>query len=219
MRTTVAIGLAMLLVSAAIWAGDAKKKPDVVEALIAKGLAEYRSGKTQEAIADLQKAIAMMQKSLQKGMAAFFPKPPPGWEAGKVESTAMTMGSGEQSGSWTQVTRRYARTKDKVTVTVTMVNAPRLIEAQKSASAAYRNPQMLKMLNRDPKTRIALIDQAGWFGWTVVNKGRSAQASAFSKGCLLTAQAGNDDEQALKAIWNAIDLKALAAAQLKPAPK
>jgi hypothetical protein len=210
MLVTVSAGLC---VSAALLAGAAKKKPDPVEALIGQGLAKYRAGKTAEAIADLQQAVALMQQSLQKGLAAFFPKAPQGWQAGKVESSAVAAtGTGGEGGSWTQVSRRYTRQADKLAVTVTMTNAPHLIQAQQGLSGMYRNPQMLQTLNRDPNRKVELVQAPGWFGWIIIEKGKRAQAAAFCKGCLLTVEVPKDDEPLLKTFWSAIDLKGLAAA-------
>jgi hypothetical protein len=209
MMVTVLVGLC---VSAALLAGAAKEKPDPVETLVAQGLARYKAGKTAEAIGDLQQAIALMQQSLQKGLAAFFPEAPQGWQAGKVESSAVAAaGTGGEGGSWTQVSRKYTRQADRLAVTVEMTNSPQLIQAQQGLSSMYRNPQMLQVLNQDPNRKVELVQAPGWFGWIVVEKGKTAQAAAYCKSCLLTVQVPKGDEQVLKTFWNAIDLKGLAA--------
>ena len=219
MRTCAAVVLIGGLLTACFAAAKPKAKVDQVEALITKALAAYKAGKAATAIDDLQKAISLMQKSLQKGMAGFLPAAPKGWTAGKIDSTSMSMGTAKDAGAWRQVSRRYTRTSDKLRVTITITNSPQLIQATKAASKMYQSPQMIAMLNRDPNMKVELVSQHGWSGWIVISKGKSAQATALAKGCMLSVSASKDDEAALKAFWKAIDLKGLSAGQTEPVRK
>ncbi len=219
MRRTLVAALMLVSVSATLLIGADPKKPDPVEALITRALAAHKAGKTQQAVADLQQAVTLMQKSLQAGLASFFPKAPAGWEAGKIDSSTMAAASGADRTSWTTLTRKYVRKADKLAVTVSMINAPHLIQAQQTAAAMYRNPQMLQRMNQNPKQRISLVSAPGWTGWKVVQVGRRAQVTAFCSGCLLSVKVPKDDEKALDAIWKGVDLKGLAAATKPPAGK
>lgn len=189
------------------------QQPDDVEKLITSGLKNYKGGNTPQAIADLQKAVALMQKSINQGLAGFFPAVPAGWQTDEIESQALALGSAQGSGSWTMVSRTYTRQADDLRINLAMTNSPDLVANQQAAAEAYRNPMTLQMLNQDPNTKVEIIDQDGWFGWMVTSKGQSASITAFCHGCLLTVEASGDDADAVKTFWNAINLKGLAAAQ------
>lgn len=194
---------------------ETARKLDPVELLITKGLAAYQAGKSAQALADLQQAIALIQEQLFQSLGAHFPEAPDGWKADKIKSQAMSMGSGQGSGSWTQISRTYTRVSDKIKVTLSLTNSSQLLASQQAAAEAYRNPMMMQMMNQDPNTTAELIDRDGWTGWKIIEKGSKAQIIAFSQLCLLSLDAGKADEEALDTIFNAIDLKALAEAQPK----
>ena len=186
-----------------------------VETLINKALAAYKEHQTNQAIEYLQKAIGIMQKSMEKGLAACLPKAPPGWTAGKVKSDSVSIGSGDQATTYTQTSQTFTRTSDKLRVTVTFATSPQLIQAHMAMAAAWKNPQMLAMMNRDPDKKIQPIDKNGWNGWVVVEKGRTADVTVVRSGMLVGVKAGKGGEAVAKQFLNAIDLKALA----KHAPK
>lgn len=220
LRNICLASLAVMICSAACLAEGDK----AVEGLITKGLAAHKAGKTHDAIAALQEAILLMQKSQEKGLAGFFPKAPAGWTAGELDSSSAAFGTGEGGATYTTLTQQFTREEDGATVNVSLSNSNQLVEAHKAMAESYKNPEVLKMMNQDPNTKVKLIDKDGWTGWMTIEKDNSAQAIAFSSGCLLTVQVDKGDEATLELFWNAIDHKALAKATVveaktKPADK
>ena len=213
-KLLIAAGAVMLTAAAAY----PQAKDADVESLVQKGLKAYKDGKAQDAIKALQDAIAIIQKSQEKGLAAFFPKPPAGWEAGEIESGSGAISSAGASGSmsYTHLSRRYTHKADKgeekLEVTVSMTNSPQLIEPQKAMVETYRKPEIMKAMNMGP-TKFTLIDKDGWIGWKTVDKDSRTQIIALSGGCMLEVSSNKADEKGVDLLFGAIDLKGLAAAQ------
>lgn len=205
------VATSMLLLTGALWAADDKKEPASVEAAIQKGLKDYKDSKPQDAIAALQEAISLIQKSAEKGLGSYFPAAPDGWEASEIESHSMAgMGSGKDAGiSWTQISRTYTRKSDKMTVRMELTNAPQLIDVQKGMAEMYKNPQMLAAMNADGKTTVKPFDQSGWTGWTKIEKDKDAELTTFSKGNLLTIHVSKADETALQQFIGLMNFKAM----------
>lgn len=217
MRKFLVMLLCVAVSACAAWAANDKDPKAAVEARILAGLKAYKDGKTQEAVAALQEAVALMQASQQQGLAALFPKAPDGWEAGKIESQSMSLGgSDQQSGAYTSLSRTYTRKADNVEATITLLDSKQMIEAQRQLVETYKNPAMLAMLNQDPDKKTTLIDQQGWIGWKIVSKGQSAEAMAFNQSYLLTVRVSAGDEPVLDGFWKAIDFRAIVPAA-KPA--
>ena len=197
--------------------------PQDIEAMINKGLAAYKAGKNEEAVAQLQQAITAIQSSRQKGLAALFPKAPEGWQADEIQSQSGSFSSGKDASSYVHLTRTYTRKQgeNNLTVTMTILNIPQLLEAQQQAAQTYRNPEFLKMINQQGDQKVEAFEQDGWFVWTVVQKDQDANLSAFGKGAMITLQVSKDDGSVLKTFWKGIDLKAFAGEtpQAKPAGK
>ncbi len=202
--------VAVLMLSQPLLAETPASGPDPVETLVAGALKLHKQGKTAEAVEQLQQAIALMQKTLQKGLASFFPAAPAGWKAGDIESSAMASATDSGGGSYTQVSRTYTRAADNVTVRISITNSPMLIAAHQAAAQAYANPQMIAAINQSGERKIELVRQEGWFGWIESQEG-SAQAFAACKGCMVTANVSNGELATLKRFWGAIDFKGLAA--------
>jgi hypothetical protein len=212
--------LSVTVASSELAAGTTDKE---IEAKISAGLKAYQDGRTGEAISALQEAIAGMQKSQHKGMAAFFPKAPEGWEAGKLDSASISANSGQEGGSSvTTLTQEFTRKSDDLKVTVTLANSPELIKAQEKLLEVYKNPEMTKMMNANPDHQLKVIDENGWTGLRQIMKedeGKgSASITAFSGACILTLQVQNNDGDVLDMFWKTIDLKGLAAAAPKSKP-
>ena len=213
------VGVSLAMGSGRVFGQSADKD---VEAKIESALKAYRSGQTGEAMSSLQEAIAMIQKSTEKGLAAFFPKAPEGWDASKLDSQSLsTGGSDNGGGSWTTLSQNFTRKKDPLKVTVTLTNSPQLIQAQKGMLAAFKNPEMLKALNADPNHQVKLIEQSGWVGLRQITKGKGqddkgkGEIAVYSDSCVLTLQVDSDDQAVLDTFWKSIDLKGLAAASPK----
>jgi hypothetical protein len=122
------------------------------------------------------------------------------------------LGSAAGGQSFTTVSRKYTRAGDKLEVAITLTNSPQFVEGARQGIEVLKNPAMLQMLNQDEKMKIEILEKDGWFGTLVVNKGSSAEASVYSKDCLLSIRVGKDDAQVLKTFWNAVDLKAASGA-------
>jgi hypothetical protein len=189
-----------------------EEQSEQVQAVVSKALDAYKEGRTQEAISQLQQAIAIMQQSQQTGMASFFPKPPDGFEAGQVDSQSATFGSGKQAGSYTHVSRVYTRKSDDLTVTVSLTDSPELIQAQKMVAEQFKNPSAVAAMNQNPDVVIKTLQGDGWFGWMTVNKKSDAQVTAFCNGCVLSINVNKPDQQVVEIFWQGINLKGLAAA-------
>jgi hypothetical protein len=212
----------ILTASIAMWSPQAfsQTTDKDVEAKIESALKDYKAGKTGEAMASLQEAVALMQKSAQKGMAAFFPKAPEGWEAGKLDSQSISSGGEGHSGSWTTLSQSFTRKKDELKVSIALANSPDMIKAQKGMLEGFKNPEMLKMMNSDPAHQVKLIDQAGWVGLRQITKGKGddkgkAEIIVLTDACMLTLQVDSADEAVLDTFFKQIDLKGLAAAAPK----
>lgn len=195
-------------------------KPDP-QALIQQAQDAYKQGHIQQAIDAMQKAIALLQESQREGLAAFFPKPPDGWEAGKVQSNSFSAGGNQQEKnfSYTTLTRTYKHKGDDLSVEITLANSPQMINTYKGMMDTFKNPQTLAMMNQNPDTKIALIDQEGWSGWSTLNKGGDAEIIALNGAYLLTLKVSKDDKATLDSFWKAIDLKALNTQAAHPAAK
>jgi len=198
-----------LLFAAGLAKEPAKASKAVIESEIAAGLKAFQAGKTQDSIAHLQKAISLMQDVLGGDLARYLPKAPKGWEAGEIKKQSYA-GTGTATATITQITRVYVRTADKVKVRISLTNSPQLIQGQKAALKAFRNPQMLRIINQDPKKQAKLIDRDGWAGWSMIEKGRRAAVTAFSEACALTIRLSQAEADVLEMFLTSTDLKGLA---------
>ena len=211
----VVIGLMAVL---AIGQAQEEQEPKAqgVEALIQEGLAAYKAGQHQVAIQRLQKAIGIIQKSAEKGLASFLPEPAEGWKADPAKSQSGNWGAGEGAIQWTQVSRRYKRESDGLKVEVTISDSPQIIQGQLQALKLYENPQMLQMMNQDPDRKVTLVDADGWKGWNTLEKGKRAQTMAICKSVMVMIEVRGDDEKVREAFWSGVDRKGLAAAVAPP---
>ncbi len=186
--------------------------PDSVEGLAEQAVKAFNSGDNSGAIALFQKAIAVIQKEMEKSLAGLFPEAPTGWSAGKMKAGSAAFASGAST-SWTHVTRTYTRKADKATAEISLTNSPQFTAAAKQVSAMYSNPQFVKMVGERGQLKISPIARDGWSGWAVINnKGNSAEAMAFSPGGNMAAvKIRKADEAALMMFWKALNLKAVEA--------
>ena len=214
-----AAGVVVAMESGRAFAQDTDKD---VEAKIESALKAYKSGQTGEAMSSLQEAISMIQKSTEKGLAAFFPKAPEGWKASKLDSRSLSTGGSDNSGgSWTTLSQSFTRKKDSLKVTVSLANSPQMIKAQKGIMEAFKSPDILKAMNADPNHQVTLIDQAPWAGLRQITKGKGqgdkckCEIVVYSDSCVLTMQVDSDDQTVLDTFWTSTDLKGLAGAAPK----
>ena len=219
MKQALAVVIGLMAALAIGQAQEAKEpKAPGVEALIQEGLEAYRAGRHQVAIQRLQKAIGIIQTAVQKGLESFLPEPAEGWKADPAKSQSGNWGAGESAVQWTQASRRYERESDGLRVEVTISGSPQIIQGQLQALKLYENPQMVKMMNQDPKKKIELIDADGWKGWTTTEKGKRARAQtmAIYKSVMVMIEVRGDDAKARDDFWNGVDKKGLAAAVAPP---
>ncbi|MHC4668485.1 MAG: hypothetical protein ACYTFD_08765 [Planctomycetota bacterium] len=213
MKQGMAVALALATVLVGVRAGEEPQPDASVEKLIQEGLAAYKAGRHEEAIERLQSAIRIIQQAAAKGLASFLPPAPEGWKADAPESESGTVGSDDEAIQWTQVSRSYERESDELEVEITISNSPEMAQAQGAAlMMAHENPQMLQMMNQDPDRKIALIKQDGWKGWTVTEKGDSAQTLAIHESTLVMVNVSGDDDKVRDTFWSSLDLKGIAAA-------
>jgi len=217
MKQAVAIMIG-LMAALAIGQAQEEQEPKArgVEALIQEGLTAYRAGQHQVAIQRLQKAIGIIQKSAEKGLASFLPEPAEGWKADPPKSQSGNWGAGESAMQWTQASRRYKRESDGLKVEVTISDSPQIIQGQLQALKLYENPQMIQMMNQDPNREVELLDVDGLKGWKTKEKGKRAQTMAICKSVMVMIEVRGDDEKVREAFWSGVDRKGLAAAVAPP---
>ena len=200
-------------------AAPAAAKPDVPAAVQA-ALAAYKDGKLADAVSQLQKAIAQIQQEMQGSLGGVLPLAPAGWAADEIKSTAAAV-AGEESGSWTNVSRRYTRKADSVQTDISLTNSPQLVKVQKQMADALKNPQVLQAMKQGGRKDITPVTQPGWSGWMIVSReDDSAEVNAFSaEGYFIKVHVGKADAAALQTFWKAIDLKAIGGAAKAPGDK
>ena len=211
MRTTLLAAFAVI-VSLGLARGDeAADRAKRIEEYIQKGLAAHRADQPQEAINQLQQALLLLQKSIEKNLAAFLPKPAEGWMAEDPEVQSGMWGAGEQSFQFTTATRSYAREEDGRSVEIVLTNSPQMVEMQGQLIKAFANPQMAAMLGADPDRKVEMFKDEGWEGMLTVEKDGDAQILAVTGDILITIQVDAPDGDLAREFWKAVDRKALAA--------
>ena len=209
-QTTIAMAIVIGL-GTCVLAADKDMKPADAEAAIQKGLQLYKEGQAGAAIAALQEAIGIIQKSQQKGLAAFFPKAPDGWEAGKLETNSAASGSGKDSFTLTALEQDFTRKSDSLKVRISLTNSPQLIEPQKAMLENFRkNPMILQTINQAGEQKMTMISRDGWEGWQNSIKDGNGEIIAFNGSNMLNIHMDKFDQSVLDQFWNAIDLKGLA---------
>ncbi len=205
-----AFTLSLALAVSALVAAEAPKGEDA-EKLINNGLKAYKDGKLNEAIAQLQAAIAAMQATQQKSLAGVFPKAPAGFEAGEIDSSAGSTNAGGSSMAIVNLSRTYtSKAENGPTVTITLTSSKDLIAAQKGMLEALKNPEMVKAMQASGAT-FKLFEQDGWAGWRHVEKDGQAEIIVFGKTCMLSVKVDKSDEKTLDLFWKLIDLKSVPA--------
>jgi len=198
-------------------AGDPAADKAKVLALLDKGKAAVQADRAQEAIACLQQAIQVLQANAQQGLVAFLPAPPKDWTADEPSVQSGSWGSGEQVMQWTLVQRSYQQEKGDATYDIQLTNSPEMVAGQRQMYETLKNPQMLQMMQAGGETKITLIDEPGWSGMITVPKDGESTLIAITGDVML--QITSDDLALVKAAWEAIDRKGLAAAAAATAKK
>jgi len=198
-------------------AGDpAADKAKVLE-LLDKSKAAVQADRAQEAIACLQQAIQILQANAQQGLVAFLPAPPKDWTADEPSVQSGSWGSGEQVMQWTLVQRSYRQEEGDATYDVQLTNSPEMVAGQRQMYEALKSPQVLQMMQAGGDVKITMIDEPGWAGMMTVPKDGETTLMAITGDVLL--QITSDDPALVKAAWDAIDRKGLAAAAATAAKK
>ncbi|MHC4471810.1 MAG: hypothetical protein ACYTDY_14515 [Planctomycetota bacterium] len=177
---------------------------------IDKGRAAFAAGKAQEAVDHLQKAIGLIQKTVEKGFAAFLPEAFEGWSRGKPDSASGIWGSGDESFQWTQASCTYRRESDGLGVEITISSSPQLIQPQRVALEMYKSPQMRKMLEMDPNKTYDFIEEGGWSGWIMTDKTGGTTLMALGDKLMVAINIRKAMHDLAKKFWGAIDTAGLA---------
>jgi len=191
-------------------AGDPAADKAKVLALLDKGKAAVQADRAQDAIACLQQAIQILQASAQQGLVAFLPKPAKGWTADEPSVQSGSWGSGEQVMQWTLVQRGYRQEEGEKSYDIQLTNSPEMVSGQRQMYETLKNPQMLQMMQAGGEVKITLIDEPDWSGMITVPKDGESTLMAITGDVML--QITSDDLALVKAAWDAIDRKGLAAA-------
>ncbi len=212
---TPALALCLLCLAPSFAKGQDTGAADdaAIEKIIQDALASYRAGEAQQAVERLHEAIARIEQSQKIGLASHLPPVPKGWDAGEVDSQSMSFAAGGQSGSqFLQIRRDYWPVESDGSkgprVNVTITNAPMMVQAQKAASAVYKNPQFLKSMQADPNRKVELVEEGEWFGWKIIEKEKQGTVTAFCNNCLVTVN--GDENSGVETIWKGFDLEGLA---------
>jgi len=210
MRATYVLSVLPLLLAPILGQGD----DSAVLAAIDKGREAVKSGKAQEAVEHLQRAIGLLQAMATKGLASFLPtRDEKVWEMGEVESQNGNWGAGEQAFQWSQVTRRYTKkeTEGGPEVTVMISNSPQIIQAQRASFEMFKDPAMRAMMNRaNPDQKVEMIEEGEWLGILTTEK-ESSTALVLHKTVMVQIDVQQGDDKLAKEFWAAIPKAGLAA--------
>ncbi len=162
---------------------------DEVDALIQAARDAYAAGDAQGAVAKLQEAIGRIQREHEKGLVAFCPDAPEGWDAKEPKSQSGSHGSGEAHFQWTAVERRYQKQDAKGSwIDITITNSPQIVAGPRAMLKMFENEAYLKMMTaNDPNKTYAKLDRAGWAGWTITDTKRDS-AELFAIGDVILVQ-------------------------------
>lgn len=188
-----------------------------VESLARRAVEAHRAGRHQEAIDLFQAAIALIQADEERGLVAFLPAAPEGWQRSEPESTSGAWGAGANGWTWTQVSARYTQVEGEGDVEATISNSPTLTMAYQGMAQMLKNPQYAEMLNQDPTRKIELLDVGeGWTAWKMTQPSET-EVLAFSEG--LMVQLRSEDPSVLEGLWKDVDFAGLKKGFAKPAGK
>lgn len=204
---------ALPLLFALALAGDPAPEEAILDA-IDKAREAVKTGKDQEAITQLQKAIGLIQAKAMKGLSAFLPtRDEKEWEMGEIDTQTGNWGSGEQSFQWSQVSRHYKKkgADDGPEVNVMISNSPQLIEAQRGMVQMLKDPAMRTMMQQGGQ-KIDFIEEGGWLGM-VTQQDSNCSASIFHTNLMVQIEVTNGDAKLAKEFWAAMDKDGLARMQ------
>jgi hypothetical protein len=214
MRIVTTLGLLALLLGSAV-AGDT---PDdrAVLAAIDQGRAAFAAGKTQEAVAHLNKAITLIQERTAGGLAGFLPaRDASAWELGEVDTQSGQWGSGGAQWQWSQAQRRYVKKGDDgPEVNVMISNSPQLVEAQRGMLEALKSPAMREIMKKSQEAsgqKLEFIEDGGWIGMLTTQESDSTLLALHTK-VLVEVRVNRADDALVREFWQAIDRAGLAAA-------
>lgn len=211
MRTTLLAVLTLVLALGLALGDEEAERARKIEDHIQKGLAAHRANLPQEAINQLQQAVLLLQKSVEKNLAAFLPKPGEGWTADDPEVQSGMWGAGEQGFQFTTATRHYEREEDGRSVEIVLTNSPQMVGMQKQLITAFQNPQMAAALGADPDRKVEMLKEDDWEGMLTVEKDGEAQIIAVTGDILVTINVDAPDGDMARKFWASVDRKALAA--------
>ncbi len=194
--------LAVLSIVVLVRPGLAEDPKEAALAQIDQGRAALTAGRTQAAIDHLQKAIFLLQQMATRNLASCLPAVPEGWKGGDPETNSGSWGSGEGAFQWNSASRTYTRESDGVRVEIMLSSSPQLVESQKAMLKIYEDPQMRKMMNRDPNQKIEMVEKDGWKGISIIQEGRDATIAAFRGKTMFTLSVSNGEEAILANFWN-----------------
>ena len=149
-------------------ASDPVTSDPMVEAqkLIAQAQEAIKDGRAEDAIDLLQKAIGALQSIEKAGLSGLLPDPPDGWSATEPQAQSGNWGSGAQAFQWTTANRRYTHENEGTQVEITITNSPQLVTAQQQTIAAFKNPQLAKLLRQQQGQKLDIFDDRGWSGYS-----------------------------------------------------
>lgn len=183
----------------------------LILAAIDKGRTAYQKGDAQEAIRNLQEAVRLIQAVALKGLVSFLPDLGEEWEADEPNTTSGSWNADGQLMQWTQVVRQYRHKKSSRELSVSICNAPHLVEAHLGLAALWKNPAMRKALESDPDNKTKMIEGDGWFGLLSIASGESTNFTTGAKEVLITLDYDAPDAAFVQSVWEKMDHKGLAA--------
>jgi hypothetical protein len=202
--------LRVMVVALVLLVASSVTAQDDINKLIDAGRKSVDAGDYQKAIEQFQTVVQKLQDRLGGAIERYFPDPPPGWEAGEIESQSWAGGTAEGSHNMLNITREYTRQSDNTRCTVTMTNWPQMVQAFQQSLQSYR--QMQQVMQGNPDVDLTFEERDGWTVMKIVEKqSRSVQVTAVHDRLIVSVALDGSDGGAADPFVNSIDFKSIAA--------
>lgn len=183
---------------------------DDINTLIEEGRKSVDAGNYQKAIEQFQAVVQKLQDQLGGAIERYFPDPPPGWEAGEIESQSWAGGTAEGSHNMLNITREYTRQSDNTRCTVTMTNWPQMVQAFQQSLQTYK--QMQQVMRNNPDVDLTFEERDDWTVMKIVEKqSQNVQVTAVHDRLIVSVALEGAGGGAADPFVNSIDFKGIAA--------
>ena len=192
---------------------EEEDKPDPTKAALThidQGKEALLAGDSEAALEHLQKAIGLIQQTVEKKLETFLPKALEGWTRGDVNTSSGSWGSGEGTFQMTTATCEYTHKETERQISVQVSNSPQLLMGLKQMIEMFGNEQYRAMMAANANMKLEEVSAGGFKAWLMVDKEGSAQVMAAAEKIMVQVEGDAEDAAAVKAYWSAIDHEGLA---------